>query len=62
MKKASKRKSPSPPVDQPAMPSGVAVHTGSTKGLKKWFARAELEVTGGCRSRQRRVAADRSRC
>jgi len=49
MKPAKPRKTrpKAPPV---ALPAGAMVHTGPTKGLKKWFARREVEASGGRRS------------
>ncbi len=50
MKKALKPKRVLSKVQPLALPAGVTAYKGSTKGLKKWFARPELETSGGCRS------------
>jgi hypothetical protein len=50
MKKSAKTKSAARKTPSLALPPGVTIHKGSTRLLKKWFARPDLETSGGCRT------------
>ena len=60
MKNTSRIKKPARKVPPLALPAGVTVYQGPTKGLKRWFGRPEIECSGGCRTTRAQPVGHRS--